>query len=57
MLLLRPTHWAIYIFFIFTQGLTFKQTVSVMLPVYFLQQIGRSVYFVVQHDLDSLSLV
>ena len=59
MLLLSPKSWVlgIHMFFIFTQGLSFKQIVWILLPVYFMQEIGRSVYFVVLHDLDNLKLV
>ena len=55
--LIRPLNQAVLVLYIFTQGLTFRQNLFVMLPVYVLLEVGRSVSFVTLHSLDALQLM
>ena len=49
-LLVRPMHSAVLILYVFTQGLSFKQTAFIMLPVYCLQEVASTVYFTYVHE-------
>ena len=55
--LIRPLNQAVLIMYIFTQGLSFKQVIYVMVPIYCLLEIGRSVSFVTLRELNSNQLI
>ena len=50
--LVRPLNQAVLILYILTQGLTFKQVFYLMLPIYAILEIGRSLSFIALHSLD-----
>ena len=55
--LIRPLNQAVLVMYVFTQGLTFRQNFFVMLPIYALLEIGRSVSFVTLRSLDAIQLM
>ena len=55
--LVRLLNQAVLIFYIFTQGLTFRQTIFVMIPVYAIIEVSRSISYVMHRELHTILLV